>query len=97
MTETTCMWTALDPAELRANRRLESCGKPFPDAEMKVVDVDGAEVPAGVVGEIICRTPQLMTGYWNRPEATERAIRDGWYYTGDAGSLDEEGFLYSCQ
>ena len=94
MTETTCMWTALDPAELRANRRLESCGKPFPDAEMKVVDVDGAEVPAGVVGEIICRTPQLMTGYWNRPEATARAIRDGWYHTGDAGCLDEEGFLY---
>ena len=94
MTETTCMFTALDPAELRANRRLESCGKPFPDAELKIVDVDGAEVPAGVVGEIICRTPQLMAGYWNRPEATNRAIRDGWYHTGDAGCLDEEGFLY---
>jgi len=94
MTETTCMFTSLDPAELRANRRLESCGKPFPDAEMKIVDPDGAEVPVGVVGEIICRTPQLMAGYWNRPEATARAIRDGWYHTGDAGYLDEEGFLY---
>ncbi|MDX1394215.1 MAG: AMP-binding protein, partial [Gemmatimonadota bacterium] len=94
MTETTCMFTALDPAELRADRRLESCGKPFADAEVKVVDPEGVEVPAGVVGEIICRTPQLMTGYWNRPEATSNAIRDGWYHTGDAGQLDEEGFLY---
>jgi acyl-CoA synthetase (AMP-forming)/AMP-acid ligase II len=94
MTETTCMFTALDPAELRANRRLESCGKPFPDAEMKVVDEHGTEVPVGAVGEIICKTPQMMTGYWNRPEATANAIRDGWYHTGDAGYLDEEGFLY---
>jgi acyl-CoA synthetase (AMP-forming)/AMP-acid ligase II len=94
MTETTCMFTALDPAELRANRRLESCGKPFPDAELKVVDQHDAEVPVGVVGEIVCRTPQLMAGYWNRPDATAKAIRDGWYHTGDAGYLDEEGFLY---
>jgi acyl-CoA synthetase (AMP-forming)/AMP-acid ligase II len=94
MTETTCMFTALDPAELRANRRLESCGKPFADAEMKVVNPDGDEVSAGVVGEIICRTPQLMSGYWNRPDATAKAIRDDWYHTGDAGYVDEEGFLY---
>jgi len=94
MTETTCMFTALDPAELRANRRLESCGKPFADAEMKVVDPEGAEVPAGVVGEIVCRTPQLMAGYWNRPDATAKAIRNDWYHTGDAGYVDEEGFLY---
>ena len=94
MTETTCMFASLDPAELRANRRLESCGKPFADAEMKIVDPDGAEVPVGVVGEIICRTPQLMAGYWNRPDATAKAVRDGWYHTGDAGYVDEEGFLY---
>ena len=61
---------------------------------MKVVDDQGAELPAGVVGEIVCRTPQLMAGYWNRPDATAKAIRDGWYHTGDAGYLDEEGFLY---
>jgi acyl-CoA synthetase (AMP-forming)/AMP-acid ligase II len=94
MTETTCMFTALDPAELRANRRLKSCGKPFADAAMKIVDPDGAVVPVGVVGEIVCRTPQLMTGYWNRPDATAKAIREGWYHTGDAGYVDEEGFLY---
>jgi acyl-CoA synthetase (AMP-forming)/AMP-acid ligase II len=94
MTETTCMFVALDPAELRANRRLESCGKPFADAEMRIVGPDGTEVGAGVVGEVICRTPQLMTGYWQRPEATAKAIRDGWYHTGDAGYLDDEGFLF---
>ena len=94
MTETTCMFIALPPSELRANRRLESCGKPFDDAQMKIVDVDGVEVATGVVGEIICKTPQLMSGYWRRPDATASAIRDGWYYTGDAGYVDDEGFLY---
>jgi len=94
MTETTCMFVSLDPAELRAMRRLESCGKPFPDAELKIVDPDGEEVATGVVGEIICRTPQMMSGYWQRPDATKKAIRDGWYHTGDAGYVDEEGFLF---
>lgn len=94
MTETTCMFCALDPAELRVGRRLASCGKPFPDAEMRIVDAEGHDLPPGEVGEIICRTPQMTTGYWNRPEATAKAIRDGWYHTGDAGSVDEEGFLY---
>ena len=94
MTETTCMFTALDPAELRAGRRLESCGKPFADARMKIVDPDGVEVATGVVGEIICRTPQMMAGYWQRPEATAAAIRDGWYHTGDAGYVDGEGYLF---
>jgi acyl-CoA synthetase (AMP-forming)/AMP-acid ligase II len=61
---------------------------------MKILDDRGDEVPVGVVGEIVCRTPQLMAGYWNRPDATAKAIRDGWYHTGDAGFLDEEGFLY---
>ncbi|WP_417671824.1 class I adenylate-forming enzyme family protein [Roseibium sp.] len=94
MTETTCMFCSLDPAELRQGQRLDSCGKPFPDAEMKIVDPDGNETRTGDVGEIICRTPQMTTGYWRRTEATAKAIRDGWYYTGDAGCVDEEGFLY---
>ncbi|MEP2027813.1 MAG: long-chain-fatty-acid--CoA ligase [Paracoccaceae bacterium] len=94
MTETTCMFCYLDPVELRAGRYLESCGKPFPDAEMKIVDPEGRAVPTGVVGEIICRTPQMTSGYWQRPEATSNAIREGWYHTGDAGSVDENGFLF---
>ena len=94
MTETTCMFCALDPQELRAGRRLESCGKPFPDAAMKIVDEAGAELPTGRIGEIVCATPQMMSGYWQRPEATAKAIRDGWYHTGDAGFVDAEGFLH---
>ena len=94
MTETTGMFTSLPPEELRAGRRLESCGRVFDDAAARIVDTQGMDVSAGVVGEIICKTPQLMTEYWNRPEATAGAIKDGWYYTGDAGSLDAEGFLY---
>jgi acyl-CoA synthetase (AMP-forming)/AMP-acid ligase II len=94
MTETTCMFCALDPAELRAGRRLDSCGRPFPDAEMKIVGPEGDALPTGEVGEIVCRTPQMTTGYWHRPEATAKAIRDGWYHTGDAGHVDDEGFLF---
>jgi acyl-CoA synthetase (AMP-forming)/AMP-acid ligase II len=94
MTETTCMFCSLDPAELRSGRRLESCGKPFPDAQMKIIDAQGAEAPTGEIGEIVCKTPQMMSGYWRRPEATAQAIQDGWYHTGDAGSVDAEGFLY---
>ncbi len=94
MTETTCMFGAHDPAQLQAGLRLESCGRPFPDAEVRIMGPDGQELPAGEIGEIICRTPQMMSGYWNRPEATAKAIRDGWYWTGDAGYVDEEGYLF---
>jgi long-chain acyl-CoA synthetase len=94
MTETTCMFCALDPAELRSGRRLDSCGKPFPDAELKIVGPDGRTVPTGEAGEIVCRTPQMTRGYWHRPEATAKAVRYGWYHTGDAGHVDDEGFLF---
>lgn len=95
MTETAGMFTALDPAELRAGRRLESCGTPFDDAQMKVVGPDGTETETGEVGEIICRTSHLMSGYWQKPDTTADAIRDGWFHTGDAGYVDEEGFLFT--
>ncbi len=94
MTETTCMFCALDPSELYAGRRLESCGRPFQDAEMKIVDKEGRELPPGEVGEIICKTPQMTQGYWQQPEATAKAIQGGWYYAGDAGYVDNKGFLY---
>ncbi|MEM9108352.1 MAG: AMP-binding protein, partial [Pseudomonadota bacterium] len=94
MTETTCMFCALDAEELRAGRRLESCGKPFPDADMKIMDAQGVQVATGVIGEVICRAPQMTSGYWRRPEATSNAIQNGWYHTGDAGYVDDEEFLY---
>ena len=51
-------------------------------------------MPSNVIGEIICKTDQIMDGYFNREESTEEAIKDGWFYTGDAGYIDEDGFLF---
>jgi long-chain acyl-CoA synthetase len=62
--------------------------------EMKAVDEDGAEVPAGEVGEIVIRGHNVMKGYWERPEATAEAIRDGWLSTGDMARVDEDGYFF---
>jgi fatty-acyl-CoA synthase len=58
------------------------------------VDEDGDPVPTGEIGEVVARGPQLMRGYWNLPDATREALREGWMHTGDAGRLDDEGYLY---
>ncbi|WP_433475684.1 long-chain-fatty-acid--CoA ligase [Spirillospora sp. CA-142024] len=76
--------------------RLRSAGLPNPTTTLKIVDPGTQEeVPAGRVGEILCRTPQNMKGYWGMPEATATALSaDNWFRTGDAGYLDEDGYLY---
>jgi len=75
-------------------RKIGSVGIPFPDTEAKVVDSDtGEELPVGRIGEIVVRGPQVMKGYWNRPEETEKVLKDGWLYTGDMGTMDEDGFF----
>ncbi|MGO9007186.1 MAG: AMP-binding protein [Beijerinckiaceae bacterium] len=74
--------------------KLTSGGRAALGNEIEIVDPNGAEVPRGTVGEIRCRGPNAMLGYWNRPEETAAAIRDGWVHTGDAGTMDEEGFVY---
>jgi long-chain acyl-CoA synthetase len=76
--------------------KLDSVGVPIPDTEQKIVDVDRGtdELPPGEVGEIIIRGPQVMTGYWKRPEDTAEALKDGWLYTGDLGKIDKDGYLY---
>ncbi len=75
-------------------RKIGCVGVPFPDTEAKVVDGEtGEELPVGTIGEIVVRGPQVMKGYWNRPEETAKALKDGWLYTGDMGAMDADGFF----
>lgn len=72
-----------------------SVGVPSYRTEIRIVDAEtGAQVPDGEAGEITIRGPQVVAGYWNRPEATTDAIRDGWLHTGDIGVMDADGWLY---
>ncbi len=74
--------------------RLESCGATGPFVEMKLVDDEGAEVKQGEIGEIICKGPLVMKGYWRNEKATAETLRDGWLYTGDLGWVDKFGYLH---
>jgi long-chain acyl-CoA synthetase len=73
-----------------------SVGLALADTEMKIVDPDAGTriMPCGEPGEVCLKGPQVMQGYWNRPEETRNALRDGWFYTGDIGREDEDGYLY---
>ncbi|WIM09904.1 AMP-binding protein [Enhydrobacter sp.] len=77
----------------RWEARLASAGIADSCVEVRVVDEQGQRLPAGEVGEIIAKGDTVMSGYWNDPGATARSLRDGWLWTGDVGSLDEDGFL----
>jgi long-chain acyl-CoA synthetase len=77
-----------------APRKMASAGKIVPRVEMKIMGRDGNELQIGQIGEIIARGPQIMKGYFKDPKATGKKIKDGWYYTGDLGRLDEDGYLY---
>ncbi|WP_019122982.1 class I adenylate-forming enzyme family protein [Brevibacillus massiliensis] len=74
--------------------RPASCGAAGSFVELKIVDDEGSEVPAGQVGEIVCRGSLVMKGYWNNPEATAETLKDGWLHTGDLGWVDEAGYLH---
>ena len=75
-------------------RKAGSCGLPFMSVEPKILDEEGREVPTGHVGELWLRGPSIASGYWNQPETTAKAFRDGWFVTGDAAMKDEDGFYY---
>ena len=75
-------------------RKPGSIGTPIEGVEMAVVDDDGNPVEAGEVGEIAIRGHNVMKGYWNRPEATEESIRDGWFQTGDMAKVDDDGYYF---
>jgi acyl-CoA synthetase (AMP-forming)/AMP-acid ligase II len=98
-TESGVIVTVLDEDDHRrglAERReaLQSCGRPIAGYEVRIVDDDGADVPAGRVGELIVRGESLMEGYLHRPDATAKALRDGWLYTGDLARVDEGGLVF---
>ncbi len=80
---------------LDGSARPGTIGLPLPDTDVRIVDPqDGQrDVPRGEIGELIIRGPQVMSGYWNDPESTGRTIRDGWLYTGDLATEDEDGFF----
>ena len=92
MTETSPAGTMLDAAD--AIRKLGSAGKAMMHTAIRVVDDEGRDVPAGGIGELLIKGPNITPGYWNNPAATERSFTDGWLHTGDAARLDEEGFVY---
>ncbi len=73
-----------------------SIGMPLPDTEARIVDMEVGTllVPQGKLGELIIRGPQVMGGYYNRPDDTANAVRNGWLYTGDIASMDEDGYFY---
>ncbi len=75
-------------------RKPGSIGTPIRGVEIRIIDVDGAELPAGRIGEIAIRGHNLMTGYWGDPAATAEAIPDGWLRTGDLARVDEDGYFY---
>jgi long-chain acyl-CoA synthetase len=86
--------SALISAQPNDARRMGSVGKPVPGVEVRIEDAAGNVLTDGADGEICVRGPVLMTGYWNAPEATEFAVRDGWLHTGDVGHFDADGYLY---
>jgi acyl-CoA synthetase (AMP-forming)/AMP-acid ligase II len=97
MTETSGTIVALDPEDHvpEGSPRMRSVGKPLAGVELKIIDEAGNPVAAGAVGEIATRSSKNMRGYWNNADATAATIdADGWLRTGDAGYLDEDGYLY---
>ncbi|WBY01356.1 AMP-binding protein [Ramlibacter tataouinensis] len=83
----------LNTTHPRHAARVASVGVAQTPVEVRVADPEGGPLPAGEVGEVLVRGDTVMAGYWRDPQATEAAIRDGWLFTGDMGSLDEDGFL----
>ena len=74
--------------------RIRSCGQPAPGVEVRIVDAEGRDVPRGAFGEIVMRSDYQMAGYLNQPDQTAATLRDGWVFSGDAGRMDEDGYLY---
>ncbi len=94
MTELSPVATILTPADHADPVLRRSAGRAAVCAEVRIVDPDDVEVPFGTVGEVVVRGGHVMLGYWNKPEETAAALRGGWMHTGDAGRMDERGYVY---
>ncbi|WP_040825250.1 acyl-CoA synthetase [Nocardia jiangxiensis] len=92
LTETVSGDTANDPAHMRS--KVGSVGRAVAHVQIAILDEEDRPVPAGQLGEVSIRGPKVMSGYWRDPEATRKALRGGWFHTGDIGRLDAEGYLY---
>ncbi|MFX1272992.1 MAG: AMP-binding protein, partial [Promethearchaeota archaeon] len=81
---------------IKGVRKIGSIGIPISDTEVRIVDTDDYTkiLPIGEDGELLIRGPQVMKGYWNKPDATANQIKDGWLMTGDIGHMDEEGYFF---
>jgi long-chain acyl-CoA synthetase len=94
-TELSPLCTALQHEERLIDSPLaRSCGRSMPGCDVRIVDVDGRELPRRDVGEVVVRGPNVMQGYWNKPEQTASALRGGAYWTGDLGYMDEDGYVF---
>ncbi|MCY1405141.1 Long-chain-fatty-acid--CoA ligase [compost metagenome] len=81
-------------AEGRASGLFRSAGRPLTGLQLKIADADGNEVLRGTVGEVLIYSPSLMQGYWNKPEETASALRDGWFHSGDAAWMNDDGYIF---
>jgi long-chain acyl-CoA synthetase len=86
--------TQSEIAILKDDDRVRSAGRALIGTDLVILDDNGREQPAGAIGEVVVRGPQIAKGYLNMPEETDRQFRNGWFYTGDLGCLDSDGFLY---
>jgi long-chain acyl-CoA synthetase len=75
-------------------RKPESCGPPVPVCDVRVMAADGTEAQLGEPGELWIKGPNVVKGYWNKPEATAASFSDGWLHTGDVARVDDEGFIF---
>jgi len=96
LTETAAQTTYLPPGDHdpKGNERMKSAGKALPNIQIRIVDEKGQSLPTGEIGEICIKSPANMIGYWKLPEETAKAIRNGWVYSGDAGYMDKDGYVY---
>jgi acyl-CoA synthetase (AMP-forming)/AMP-acid ligase II len=85
---------SLNLSQIDNPKMLESCGKCFINSKVKIIDKKGNELPKNKIGEIICKSPQIMSGYYNNIKETNKVIINDWFYTGDAGYLDNNEYLF---